>query len=182
MSKIGLFIANGCEEIEALTVVDILRRATIEVDMISITGEMDATGSHGIRFFCDKKIEDADIGAYDGLVLPGGMPGTTNLGANEAVVESIKEFSAKGKLVAAICAAPTVLGDNGVLEGKKAVCYPGLEDRLKGAEVEAKPAVSDQNIITGRGMGAAIPFALEIVSYLKDAAAAEEIRKGIVFE
>ena len=181
MSKVALMIAPGCEEIEALTVTDILRRANITLDMISITDEPKATGSHGITFETDAVIADADFAGYDAIVLPGGMPGTTNLGANATVVAQIKEFAANGKTVAAICAAPTVLGANGLLEGKKATCYPGLEDKLTGAEKLTDEVVIDGNIITSRGMGTAIPFALALVARFTDEAAAKKLGEGIVY-
>ena len=181
MKKIGIFMADGCEEIEALTTVDILRRAKIDIDMISINGKSEVTGSHNITFKCDKVISEADFSGYDGLVLPGGLPGTTNLGAHKTVVEKVGEFAEAGKLVAAICAAPTVPGDNGILEGKRATCYPGCEDRLTGAEIVDEQVVVDGNIITGRAMGAAIPFALEIVRYCTDDNTADSIRDGIVW-
>ncbi len=181
MIKTGIFLADGCEEIEALTVVDILRRAEIHIDMISISDSLHVKGSHGIEIICDRLISEVDFSEYDGLVLPGGMPGTTNLGANETVVSQIKAFASAGKLVAAICAAPSVLGDNGILEGKKAVCYPGVESRLKGAEVLTESVVMDENVITSRGMGTAIPFALAITEYIRDAGTAEKISKGIIF-
>ena len=181
MKKMGIFMADGCEEIEALTVVDILRRADIEIDMISITGKLQVTGSHGITFTCDRLTSEVDFAAYDGLVLPGGMPGTTSLGAHKTVVEQIKSFAKEGKLVSAICAAPSVLGDNDILQGKKATCHPGFEDRMAGADVVTEPVAADGNVITSRGMGTAIPFALEIVKYLGEAAKADEIREAIVF-
>ena len=182
MAKIGVFMANGCEEIEALTVVDILRRAQIAVDMISITGEMTVTGSHGISFVCDLGVEEADFASYDGLVLPGGMPGTTNLGAHETVTAQLHNFVKAGKLVSAICAAPTVLGEQGILERKRATCYPGLEDRLIGATTVEDRVVVDKNVITSRGMGTAIPFALALVSYLLDEKTAADLQKAIVYE
>ncbi len=181
MSKVGIFMANGCEEIEGLTVVDVLRRADIEIDMISVSTPKEATGSHGIRFSCEVDLSDADFSMYDGLVLPGGMPGTTNLGANETVVNELKQFAQNGKLIAAICAAPSVLGDNGLLNGKRASCYPGFEDRLIGADVTTDAVTVDGNVITSRGMGTAIPFALALVSYFKGADVAEQLRKGIVY-
>ena len=181
MAKIGIFMADGCEEIEGLTVVDILRRAGIDIDMISVADNGYAKGSHGIRFECDCSISDADFSQYDGLVLPGGMPGTTTLGANETVLAQIKAFFEAGKLVAAICAAPSVLGDNHILEGKKATCHPGFEERLLGATVVEDAVAVDGNVITSRGMGTAIPFALAIVEYCKDAETVAEIRKGIVY-
>lgn len=180
MKKIGIFMADGCEEIEGLTVVDILRRAGIEIDMISIMDGRQVTGSHGISFSCDIMAEEADYAGYDGLVLPGGMPGTTNLGANGTVTTQIKEFARTGKLVAAICAAPSVLGDEGILQGKKATCYPGFEDRLTGAKTTTDRVVRDGNVITSRGMGTAIYFALAITEYLTDTKTAEDIRMGII--
>ncbi len=180
MKKIGIFMADGCEEIEGLTVVDILRRAQITIDTISVMGKKKVTGSHNIAFDCDILAEDADYSSYDGLVLPGGMPGTTTLGANTIVTTQIKEFAKEKKLVAAICAAPSVLGDEGILKGKKATSYPGFEDRLAGADTLTDRVVVDGNVITSRGMGTAIYFALAIVAYVKDAALAEEIRKSII--
>ncbi|MBQ9633034.1 MAG: DJ-1/PfpI family protein [Lachnospiraceae bacterium] len=181
MAHVGIFMADGCEEIEGLTVVDILRRAGIDIDMISVMDNGFATGSHGIRFECDCSLSEADFSKYDGLVLPGGMPGTTHLGENAVVVKEIKAFCEAGKLVSAICAAPSVLGDNGILQGKKATCHPGFEERLVGAEVVEDVVAVDGNVITSRGMGTAIPFALAIVEYFKDAQTATEIRKGIVY-
>ena len=182
MSRIGIFMANGCEEIEGLTVVDIARRAGIEIDTISITGADEVTSSHKVTFKTDTTKEEADFSQYDGIVLPGGMPGTTNLGADETVNKVIKEFAAQGKLVAAICAAPSVLGQAGLLEGKKATCFPGFEDKLTGAEfTEDKVAVAG-NIITSRGMGTTIPFALEIVKYLIDEETADTVAGKIMWK
>ena len=118
MKKIGIFMADGCEEIEGLTVVDVVRRAGIAIDMISITGKKEVAGAHGITFAADVLAEEADFDSYDGIVLPGGMPGTLNLGKHEIVKKVITSYAAGGKLTAAICAAPSVLGENGILEGK----------------------------------------------------------------
>lgn len=181
MSKIGIFIADGCEEIEGLTVVDIVRRAKLEIDTISITGKKEVTSSHNVTFLTDTTAEKADFASYDGIVLPGGMPGTIHLGENETVNRVIKEFAAEGKLVAAICAAPSVLGQAGILEGKRATCHPGFEDKLLEANVEFEPVVRDCNVITSRGMGTAIPFALEIVRYFLDDAAVENVKTGLVY-
>ena len=181
MSKIGIFMAGGCEEIEGLTVVDIARRAGIEIDTISITGKPVVTSSHKVTFETDTTKEEADFASYDGIVLPGGMPGTIHLGEDETVNRVIKEFATAGKLVAAICAAPSVLGQAGILEGKKATCHPGFEEKLTGADCKLDPVVCDGNIITSRGMGTAIPFALEIVRYFKDDAAVEKVKGGLVY-
>ena len=182
MSKIGIFMADGCEEIEGLTVVDIVRRAKFEIDTISITGKKEVTSSHNVTFLTDTTAEEADFTSYDGIVLPGGMPGTIYLGENEIVNRVIREFAAEGKLVAAICAAPSVLGQAGILEGRNATCHPGFEDKLLGANVKFEPVVCDGNVITSRGMGTAIPFALEIVRYFLDDAAAEHVKTGLVYK
>lgn len=181
MSKVAIFMANGCEEIEGLTVVDILRRAKIDIDMVSINDTVRVDGSHGIAFDADIAIKDFDRTAYDALIIPGGLPGTTNLGANDTVVEALKSQAADGKLVAAVCAAPSVLGDNGILDGKKATSYPGWEEHLVGAECLEDAVVRDGNIITSRGMGTAIAFALAIVEYLADKETADKISDGIIY-
>lgn len=182
MSKIGIFMANGCEEIEGLTVVDMVRRAGLEIDMISITEEKQVTGAHGIVFMADITKAEADFNRYDGIVLPGGMPGTTNLGADETVDQVIREFAAKGKMVAAICAAPSVLGLAGLLDGKMATSYPGFEEKLIGAEYLEAAVVADENIITSRGMGTAIAFSSEIIRYFTDDETAENLQKAIIYK
>lgn len=181
MSKTGIFMADGCEEIEGLTVVDLLRRAKLEIIMISINGTTSVTGSHGITFETDTVFEEVNFDELDAIVLPGGIPGTPNLGAHEGVNRIIREFARQGKLVSAICAAPSVLGAAGLLKGKEAVCYPGYEDQLTGAATSENAVVTDGNIITSRGMGTAIDFSLAIISYLKDEASAAAISKKIIY-
>ncbi len=181
MSKLGIFMADGCEEIEGLTVVDLVRRAGIEIEMISVSGEKSVTGSHKIAFQTDVSKADADFASYDGIVLPGGMPGTTHLMEDDTVNRVIKEFATSGKLVAAICAAPRVLGNAGLLEGKKATCYPGVESKLTGADFVTDPVAKDGNIITSRGLGTAIEFAAEIVAYLLDENVAKSLKESIVY-
>lgn len=181
MNKLGIFMADGCEEIEGLTVVDIARRADIEIMMISITGKREVTSSHKVTFLADALAAEVNYEELDGIILPGGMPGTLNLGADETVNKTIKEFAAAGKLVGAICAAPSVLGAAGLLAGKKATCHPGFEEKLIGAVTCEDAVVVDGNVITSRGMGTAIPFALEIVRYFKDDEAVETLRKGLVY-
>ena len=182
MSKIGIFMANGCEEIEGLTVVDIVRRAGIEIETISITDENKVTSSHEITFETDTTKYKAYFASYDGIVLPGGLPGTTNLGADETVNKVIKEFAQEGKLVCAVCAAPSVLGLAGILEGKKATCYPGYEDKLLGATFTEEKVAVDGNVITSRGLGTTIPFALEIVRYLSGDEVADTIAQKIIWK
>lgn len=179
MSRLGIFMAEGCEEIEGLTVVDVARRAGMEIDMISVAGADEVKGSHGIVFRADTRADAADYSQYDGIVLPGGMPGTTNLGADETVNRVIKEFAQAGKLVAAICAAPGVLGQAGLLEGRRATCHPGFEEKLLGATCIEQPVVVDGNVITSRGMGTAVLFALEIVRYFAGDEAVEKVEKGL---
>ena len=181
MSKLGIFMADGCEEIEGLTVVDLVRRAGIEIEMISVSGEKNVTGSHKIAFQTDVSKADADFASYDGIVLPGGMPGTTHLMEDETVNRVIKEFAQDGKLVAAICAAPSVLGNAGLLEGKTATCYPGVEGKLTGANFVTNSVAKDGNIITSRGMGTAIDFAAALIARLQDEKKAEEIKASIIY-
>ena len=181
MKKIGIFMADGCEEIEGLTVVDIVRRAKMEIVMISISGKREVTSSHQVTFLTDALAAEADYDTLDGIVLPGGMPGTLNLQADETVNKVIRQFATEGRLVCAICAAPSVLGAAGILEGKCATCHPGFEEKLTGAKVEEKEVVVDGNVITSRGMGTAIPFALEIVRYFADDETVEQVRKGLVY-
>ena len=180
--KVGMMVANGYEEVEMLTVVDLLRRAGIVCDIISVTGEKELTSSHKVTVLADLMYEDADFDSYDALAIPGGMPGTTNLGEHVGVCEQLRKAYGEGKLIAAICAAPTVFGKLGLLEGKKAICYPGMEDQLIGAIVTYEPAVRDGNIITSRGMGTAIDFGLAIVAYFEGEAAAEELAEKIVYK
>ena len=180
--KVGMMVANGYEEVEMLTVVDLLRRAGMTCDIISVSGEKDLTSSHKVTVIADLLYEEADFDSYDALAIPGGMPGTTNLGAHAGVCEQLKKAYADGRMIAAICAAPTVFGKLGLLEGKKAICYPGMEDQLTGAEVTYEPAVRDGNIITSRGMGTAIDFGLAIIAYYEGEEAAAALAEKIVYE
>lgn len=182
MLKIGVFLADGFEEIEGLTVVDILRRAGIEAITISITGRREIYGAHQITVMADAQYEDVNFEELAGIVLPGGMPGTANLMSFAGVKEQILSFEGTGKLVAAICAAPAVLGQSGILKGKRAVCYPGKEAELTGAIIGQEEVEQDGNIITSRGMGTAISFSLKLVEYLLDASKAEDISESILYQ
>ena len=181
MAKALIFFAEGFEEVEALTVVDLLRRAKVEVDMVSITKEKTVTGSHNIAIGMDKLIEEVDFASADALILPGGMPGTKNLQACEVLTEQIRKFDEQGKLIAAICAAPMIFGHIGILEGKKACIFPGMEENLVGAEVVYDAVAQAGNVITSRGMGTAIDFGLAIIANLLDQATADELGKKIVY-
>ena len=182
MKKVGLFLAEGLEEIEGLTVVDILRRAGVEVITISIHGKKEVIGAHDITILADTVFEEVDFATLDGVVLPGGMPGTMNLMQHSGVNTVIQEFATSGKLVSAICAAPSVLGKAGLLEGKKATSYPGFEEQLIGATVTTEKVVTDGNIITSRGMGTAIPFALALTAYFVGEENAQELSTAIIYE
>ena len=183
MINTAIFLAEGFEEVEALTVVDLLRRAGITCRMVSAADKALVTGSHGISVkadlpFCDLRIED-----YDGVILPGGQPGTTNLANDARVLSLLYRFHAAEKLTAAICAAPTVLARAGLLTGRKAICYPGLEAGLvdAGAEISREAVVVDGSVITSRGVGTAIPFALAIIEYFQSRDEANIIAKCIVY-
>ncbi|MCM1287178.1 MAG: DJ-1/PfpI family protein [Clostridium sp.] len=181
MSKVNIFFAEGYEEVEALTVVDLLRRAGIDTDMISVTGDLNVTSSHKVTVKMDRLFEQADENA-DMLVLPGGMPGTTNLAGHKGLADMIHRFNEAGKYIAAICAAPTVYGKMGLLEGKNATCYPGMENDLIGANKLTDKVVIDGNIITSRGLGTAIDFGLALVALLKGIGTAEELASKIVYK
>lgn len=181
MSKVCVFLADGFEEIEGLTVVDILRRAGVETQMVSVKEEREVTGSHKIPVQADVCLKDMDVSDAELLVLPGGMPGTLNLGACKELTELLVKFHGEGKKVAAICAAPSVLGDLGLLKGRKACCYPGFEDRLAGAEVVYEEVAVDGNVTTSRGMGTAIPFALALTAQLVSEEKAQELKEGIIY-
>jgi len=181
MVKTAIFLAEGFEEIEALTVVDLLRRAGIDITMVSVMEGLRVTGSHAISVEADALLADIDFDTVDMIILPGGMPGTANLDSCDTLKARISEFADKGKRLAAICAAPTVYGKMGLLQGKKACCYPGRESDLLGADVQMSEVTKDGNFITSRGMGTAIPFGLAIIEeFLGDAAAADMAGK-IVF-
>ncbi|MCI6551993.1 MAG: DJ-1/PfpI family protein [Lachnospiraceae bacterium] len=181
MGKVCVFFAEGYEEIEALTVVDLLRRAGIETEMVSVTGDCMVTGSHGIAVRMDRIFEEADFCGADMLVLPGGMPGTRNLEAFGPLMELLESFYRDGRAIAAICAAPGILGRRGMLKGKRACAYPEFEDQLEGAVVSDRPAEIAGNMVTGRGMGCAIDFGLAIIEKLLGRAEAEALADKIVY-
>lgn len=181
MAKIAVFIADGTEEIEALTVVDLARRAGIAVDTMSVSDSMTVTGSHGIKIILDAAIGQVKWDSVDMLVLPGGKVGVDNLRACTELTDRVKEFMRDGKPIAAVCAAPSILGGLGILNGKKATCYPGFEDKLTGAEYVKEPVVKDGNIITSRGLGTTIQFAAAIIEYLTGKDTADEVLRQIIY-
>lgn len=177
--KVAILLADGFETIEGLTVVDILRRAEVSCDTFGVEKDT-ITTSHKIEIKADKILND-EVYDYDILVLPGGMPGSVNLRDNDKVNEIVKDFYYKGKIVAAICAAPIVLGKLGITAGKEVTCYPGFEEQLKGCNYRKELVVVDGNIITGRGPAAAVPFAFEILKHINPDKV-QVIRKGMLFE
>ena len=181
MAQACIFLATGYEEVEMLTVVDMLRRAKISIDMVSITDQKEVTSSHNVTITADKTLSEANFDEAEMLILPGGIPGTPNLRACDLLCEKLKEFAANGKKVAAVCAAPTVLGELGILAGKKATCYPSFADKLATGDYVKLPVVTDGNVITSRGMGTCIEFAGAIIEALKDKATADAVKEAIIY-
>ncbi len=181
MAKLAIFLADGFEEIEALTVVDICRRCGLALDMVSVKDTLEVTGSHQIPVRADKVFSDITPEDYDMLILPGGQPGTRNLEAFEPLMAALDRFHAKSKGLAAICAAPSIFGHRGYLQGRNATCYPGVEPQLAGADAKGTPVEISDHIITGRGMGTAIDFALAIAARYAGEAKAEEVARGITY-
>ena len=181
MSKAVVFFADGTEECEALLVIDLLRRAKVEVTVASAMGRKELVSSHKIHLTADALAEDVDYSDVDLVVLPGGIPGTPNLAANKTGTETCKAFAAAGKKVAAICAAPSVLASLGLLEGKNATAHAGFQDQLAGAIVHDEEVVVDGNLTTSYGLGGAIPFALELVRQLAGKEEADRIQNAIAY-
>lgn len=182
MSKVCVFLADGFEECEGLLAVDLLRRAGVEVTTAGLNEDTQVCSSHGIRLQADAVAAELDLDGFDMLVLPGGGQGTENLAASKLVTGAVRRQLAAGKQVAAICAAPSVLGRMGLLDGREAVCYPGFEHYMPAAHMQdADVAVTDQ-IITGRALGAGIPFALALIARLEGQDKADQVQKAIVYK
>ena len=179
--KVLVFFAEGFEEIEAFSIIDILRRADIDAKMVSITNSREVVGAHGVPVICDELLEQVSFDEAEALVLPGGLPGATNLDACVPLGQQLKAFHKAGKTVAAICAAPIVFGHQGILEGKKATCYPGCEGELKGATVTSEGTVIDGNVITGKGPAFAAEFSLALVRHFKGKEMETELRQGMLY-
>ena len=177
---IYMFLADGFEEVEALCPLDILRRAGLEVTTVGVGGKDTIVGAHKIVVQADIPDVMYRDSAPDMIILPGGMPGSTNLDESMTVDAALRFAAKKGAYLCAICAAPLVLGKRGYLNGKKAVCYPGFEKYLEGSTVpEGETVVRDGNVITAKGMGVAFDFGLELVRVLKDEETAENIKKSV---
>lgn len=179
---IYVHLADGFEEIEALTIVDILRRAELEVQTVSITGNKWVLGTHGVPVEADILYDDVDYEECEMLVLPGGMPGAKNLGEHQGLTNHIRCFAENEKYIAAICAAPMVFGAQGALDGKKATIYPGMESHLTGAKYQNEKVVVDGKIITSMGPATAMPFALKLVELLKGKAASELLASDLLWD
>ncbi len=176
-----ILLAEGFEEVEALTPVDLLRRAGIETKLVGVTGET-VCGARGISVVTDLGMDEIDLSSADMLVLPGGMPGTTNLYADNRVTDAVRTMADADKYVAAICAAPSIiLGGMGLLEGRKATCYPGMEDGMNGAEAVKTTCVTDGKFITSCGVGGALDFACALITALAGREKADEIASSVVY-
>lgn len=175
------FLANGFEEVEALAPVDILRRGGVEVKTVSVTGSEYVESAHGVTVKADLKFEEADLSRADLLMLPGGLPGATNLNEHPGVRRALTEQNAKGGRIAAICAAPLVLGSLGLLQGRRATCYPGFEKYMTGATYTAELFTTDGNITTGRGPAATLPYAYSILASFVGEEKTAEVRDGMIY-
>ena len=176
-----LFLADGFEEIEALCVLDFLRRAGVSVTTVGVSGKI-ANGSHKIPVICDILENELDLNSpFDMIILPGGMPGSTNLDNSLVVDKMIKRAVNEDKFICAICAAPFILGKRGLLKGKRAICYPGFEGQLTGAQIVNQGVVRDGKIITGRAMGSAHDFGLEIVEALCGKEMREKLKEAVLY-
>ena len=178
MPQVIVPIAEGFEEIEAITIIDTLRRATLNVTVASITKELPVTGANGIKITCDTLFKPKEI--FDAIILPGGLPGAQYLAEDKAVLSSLQVHYQKQKLVGAICAAPWALAQADLLEGVKATCYPGFQDKLTGAKYQTGRVVFNQGILTSKGPGTALEFALKIVEILIDKEQAQTLQKGMI--
>lgn len=176
---VAIFLADGFEEIEALGTLDLLRRAGIDAVTVSVTGNKEITGSHKIKVIADLTEKEAD-NEYDMVILPGGMPGTIGLENSSFVREMLIKQAKEERYIAAICAAPSILGKMGLLEGKEATCYPGFEKFLPSGKCDKK-VVRDGKIITSKGPGTFMLFAEEIIKTLKDKETAEKVLSGGIF-
>lgn len=174
-------LAEGFEEIEAVTIIDVLRRAGIKTIIVSVSGHREVEGAHGLKMKADRLFEDIDYEEVGMIVLPGGMPGAANLKDHIGLRNKIIQLHGEDKLLGAICAAPMVFGALGLLEGEKATCYPGFEEHLTDAEVTGNNVEVSNKIITGKGPGAAMEFALKIVEIVKGKEVADDLSGKLIY-
>ncbi len=180
--KFAIFLADGFETCEGLITVDMLRRAALSIDTISMNETLEVTTSHGIRLQADRLFCDFDAEEYDVLIMPGGKLGTVNLEANERLKAIFKAHLESGALTCAICAAPSILGHMGLLKGRKYTCFPSFNEDAFGGEYQNELAVTDGNLITGRGMGATIEFARHILMKTTDEETLQKVQNGMQYE
>ena len=180
MKTYFVFLADGFEEVEALTPVDVLRRAGLSVKTVSVMPSRAVNGAHGVPVVADLLFEEVQKDEAEMLILPGGMPGATNLDAHDGLSRLIYDFAEKSQPLAAICAAPLVYGKRGLLKGRKATCYPGFEQFLEGAEYTAALVEEDGNFVTGKGPGAAMEFAFAIVRRACGEQKVKELKQGMM--
>lgn len=179
MRTVYVFFADGFEEIEAFTSIDVMRRAGLDVETVSVMSDKVVTGAHDVPVVCDEVIADCDFRDADLIVLPGGMPGAATLGKSPELRELLLSFAERNMPIAAICAAPMVLGKLGLLKGRKATCYPGFEQYLEGAECTGAPVEKDGNIVTAMGPGSAMEFALTLVGMLVNKDKVQELKEAM---
>ncbi len=182
MAQALIFLAPGYEEVEMLTVVDLLRRSHISIDMVSITDSLEVTSSHNVTIKADKLFRDADFDEADMIILPGGIPGTPNLLACQPLTDKIKEFASQKKWLSAVCAAPTIYDELKLFEGRKATCYPTFAEKLTDAVYVKQPVVVDDIFITSRGAGTTIEFAAAIVERFAGKDTAKEVLEAIIYQ
>lgn len=179
MGTVYVFFADGFEEVEAFTSIDVMRRAGLNLEMVSVTPDEIVTGAHDVPVLCDMNIANCDFYDAELVLLPGGMPGAAILEQSPELRKLILKFAEQDKPIAAICAAPMILGKLGLLKGRKATCYPGFEQYLEGADVTDAPVERDGNIITGKGPGAAMEFALAVVDMMVGKEKVQELKEAM---
>ncbi len=182
MAEVYAFLADGLEEVECLAVVDVLIRGGVSVKLISISDRREVTGSHGFRITADAVLDEVDLDGADAYFLPGGMPGTTQLRNCEKLCGALVKAAGEGKRLAAICAAPSVFGELGLLNGKKATCYPGFEEHLKGAVYTSQGVVTDGAVTTARGLGYALDLGIELLSLLTSRENGQAVKDAIQYD
>ncbi len=178
--KIAVPLAEGFEEIEAVSIIDVLRRADLDVTVFSISNKKEVTGSHSVKIIADRLFNEVDFSKTDMIVLPGGLPGATNLNNHTGLRDVILDFNKSKKALGAICAAPLVFGSLGILNNKNATCYPGFENQLKGATTTGNEVELSDKIVTGKGAGVAIKFALKIVETIHGKQFADELAEKMI--
>jgi 4-methyl-5(b-hydroxyethyl)-thiazole monophosphate biosynthesis len=181
VKRASIIFADGFEEVEALCVVDLLRRAEVDISMLSLNGDREVTGAHGITLVMDDAFAEASTETMDAIILPGGMPGADHLKESEKLKAFLLQMDKKQKVIAAICAAPTVLNHAGILKGKKVTSYPSLSEEFTESQYMTDSVVEDGNIVTSRGVGTALDFSLVLIKKLVSEEKANSIKSAIIY-